>query len=224
MNKLDSIPPSLTHPTASHFDPSTLPPVAGRRRGPASRLIVLVPSSAGDDPNLPHRIWEIARSSGLNVLLLGLCSDYSEEYQLRRKLVTMAAIIKDSNVCTEIRIEHGNDWVGQVKNIYRSGDVIACYAGQRVGLMRRVLHEVLRSQLEAPIYILSSGQPIKDSKSKLLSQVSFWLGSLAIIGGFLWLEVRIVQLPQDWSHNLLLYLCVLVELVLLLLWNSIFTQ
>ena len=88
--------------------------------------------------------------------------------------------------------------------------------------MRRVLHEVLRSQLEAPIYILSADQPIKNSKPKLLSQASFWLGSLAIISGFLWLEVKIVQLPQDWTHNLLLYLCVLVEVGILLLWNSIF--
>jgi len=136
----------------------------------------------------------------------------------------MAAIINDSNICTDIRIEHGNDWVGQVKNIYRPGDVIACFAGQRVGLMQKLLHEVLRSQLESPIYILSANQPIKNSRSKSLLQASFWLGSLAIISGFLWLEVKIVQLPQDWTHNLLLYLCVFAEVGLLLLWNSIFTQ
>ena len=222
MTKLDLIPPSLIRPSTSHFDPSTLHPVAGQRRGPASRLIVLFTTSAGDDPGLPHRIWEFARSSGLNVLLFSLCDDYNEESQLRRKLVTMAAMISDSSICTDIRIEHGTDWVGSVKNIYRPGDVIACYAGQRVGLMRRALHEVLRSHLEAPIYILSADQPIKNSRSKRLLQAVFWLGSLAIIGAFLWLEVKIVQLPQDWAHNLLLYLCVFVEVGLLLLWNSIF--
>jgi hypothetical protein len=212
MTKLDSIPPSLIYPTSSHFD-----------RGPASRLIVLFPAQAGDYPSQSHRIWEIARSFGLNVLLLSLCSDSYEESQLRRQLIMMAAMISDSNICTDIRIEHGNDWVGQVKNIYRHGDLIACYAGQRVGLMQKLLHEVLRSQLEAPIYILSVDQPIKNSKPKLLSQISFWLGALAIIGGFLWLEVKIVQLPQDWALNLLIYLCVFVEVGLLLLWNSIFT-
>jgi hypothetical protein len=90
--------------------------------------------------------------------------------------------------------------------------------------MQKLLHEVLRSQLESPIYILSANQPIKNSRSKSLLQASFWLGSLAIISGFLWLEVKIVQLPQDWTHNLLLYLCVFAEVGLLLLWNSIFTQ
>jgi hypothetical protein len=221
MTKLDSIPPPLTYSTASHFDPST---GSGQRRGPANRLIILFPASAGDNPNQSHRIWEIARSAGLNVLLLSLCSDYYEESQLRRQLVSMAAMISDSNVCADIRIEHGNDWVGQVRNIYQPGDVIACYAGQRVGLRGRVLHDVLRSQLEAPIYILSVDQPIKNSRSKSLLQASFWSGALAIIGGFLWLEVKLVQLPQDWTHNLLLYLCVFVEIGLLVLWNSIFTQ
>lgn len=211
MTKLDSIPPSLIYPATSHFD-----------RGPANRLIVLFPASVGANANLSHRIWKIARTSGLNVLLLSLCNDYYEESQLRRQLVTMAALIGDGHICTDVRIEHGNDWVGQVKNIYRPGDVIACYAGQRVGLMQKLLHEVLRSQLEAPIYILSVDQPIKNSKPKLLSQVAFWLGALAMIGGFLWLEGQILQLPQDWIDNLLLYFGVLIEIGLLLLWNSIF--
>ena len=212
MTKLDSIPPSLTYSAAPHFN-----------RGPTSRLIVLVPTQAGDHPNQSHRIWEIARSFGLNVLLLSLCNDYYEESQLRRQLVTMAALIGDGHICADIRIEHGNDWARQVKNIYQPGDVLACFAGQRVGLMQKLLHEVLRSQLEAPIYILSADQPVKNAKPKLLLQASFWLGALAIISGFLWLEMQLAQLPQDWAHNLLLYFCVLVEVGLLLLWNSIFT-
>lgn len=213
MTKLDSIPPSLTYPTASHFN-----------SGPASRLIVLFPAQAGDNPNLSHRIWEIAKASGLNVSILSLCNDYYEESQLRRQLVMMAAMISDSNVCTDIRIEHGNDWVGKVKNTYRLGDVIACYAGQRIGLMQKPLHEVLRSQLEAPIYILSADRPIKNPGSNLYLQASFWLGSLIIIGGFFWVEVKLDQLPQDWAHSLLLYICVVVEIGLIWLWNSIFTQ
>jgi hypothetical protein len=85
------------------------------------------------------------------------------------------------------------------------------------------LDEVLQAQLDAPIYILSIGQPIKTNKPKFLSQLEFWLGALAIIGGFLWLEVKLAQLPQDWAHSLLLYLCVFAEFGILLLWNSIFT-
>lgn len=211
MNKLDSTPPSLTYPSAPHFD-----------RGPTNRLIVLFPAQAADSPNQSRRIWEIARSFGVNVLLLSLCDDYYEESQLRRQLIMMAAMIGDSHVCVDIKIDHGSDWLGSVKKIYRSGDVIACYAGQRVGLTQKPLHEILRLQWDATIYVLSEDQPIKNSKPKLLLQASYWLGALAIIGGFLWLEVELGQLPQDWAHNLLLYFCVLVEVGLLLLWNSIF--
>ena len=212
MTKLDSIPPSLTYRTPSHFD-----------RGPTNRLIVLFPAEAGDYPSQTHRIWEIARSSGLNVLILSICNDVYEESQLRRQLITMAAMISDAQICAEFQIDHGNDWVKQVKSIYRSGDVIACYAGQRVGLMQKPLHEVLRLQWDATIYVLSADHPIKNSKPKLLSQISFWVGALAIISGFLWLEVQLARLPQDWAHNLLLYLCVLLEMGILLLWNSIFS-
>ena len=213
MTKLDSIPPSLTHHAPSHFD-----------RGPTNRLIVLFPAQAGDSPNQSHRIWEIAASFGLNVLLLSLCDDYYEESQLRRQLITMAAMIGDAQICADIQIDHGDDWVKQLKSIYRSGDVIACYAGQRVGLMQKPLHEVLRLQWDATIYVLSADRPIKNSRPKLLSQASFWLGALGIISGFLWLEVHLAQLPQDWAQNLLLYLCVFVEIGLLLLWNSMFTS
>ena len=46
-------------------------------------------------------------------------------------------------------------------------DVAACYAGQRLGLMQKPLHEVLRLQWDATIYVLSAGQPIKNPKPKL---------------------------------------------------------
>jgi hypothetical protein len=101
--------------------------------------------------------------------------------------------------------------------------VIACYAGQRVGLMQKPLHEILRLQWDATIYVLSADEPIKNSKPKFISQVAFWLGALAIVGSFLWLEVNMVQLPQDWAHNFLFYLCVFVEIGILWSWNSFFT-
>lgn len=213
MTKLDSItqPSSLALPTASHLD-----------LGPGRRLIVLIPDAESDNFNVTRRIWEIASSLGLDVLLLSLCSDL-EEAQLRRKLVTMAAIIRDGRVSTEIMIQNGNDWIGQVKNIWRKGDVVACYAGQKVGLWRKSLDQILRSSLQAPIYILSDFHPVKNSRSTFLPQVFSWTGSLAIIGGFLWAELKITQLPQDWTHTLLLYICIFAEIGLIWIWNSIFT-
>jgi len=187
---------------------------------PERRLIVLFPASETDTPDLVHRIWEIARSLRLNVLLFSLSNDFEEEAQLRRKLITMAAVIKDPNVSTDIMIEQGNDWVRQVRKIWRAGDILACYAGQKVGLMRKSLDQVLRSSLEAPIYILSDYRPARNPNSSFISRVSSWLGSLGLIGGFLWAEVKIIQLPQDWAHTALLYFSVVVEIALVWAWNS----
>lgn len=221
MNKLDVSPPTFTLSPVSHSDAS-IRSASGPHPNPAPRLIVLFPASETDTPELEHRIWEIARSLHLNVLLLSLTSDYDEEAQLRRKLITMAAVIKDPNVSTEIMIEHGSDWVRQVRKVWRAGGIVACYAGQKVGLMRKPLDQILRSSLDATIYILSDVQPVRNPNSKFISQASGWLGSLAIIGGFLWAEVKIVQLPQDWAHTALIYGCIFVEIALIYLWNSLF--
>jgi hypothetical protein len=213
MNKLDA------KPLTPYF---AISPVFHSDLIPGRRLIVLFPASETDTPDLAHRIWEIARSLQLNVLLFSLSNDVGEESYLRRRLITMAAIIKDPNVSTDIMIERGNDWVGQVKKIWQSGDIVACYAGQKVGLMHRSLDQILRSSLEAPIYILSDYNTARNPNSSFISRASSWLGSLSIIGCFLWAEVKIVQLPKDWAHTALLYFSVIVEIALVWAWNSIF--
>jgi hypothetical protein len=222
MNKLDVSTPTFTLSPAAN---SEIPPypAQGQESEYVPRLIVLFPASEKDTPDLEHRIWEIARSMKLNVLLFSLITDFEEESQLRRKLVTMAAIIKDPYVSTEIMIEHGGDWVKQVRKVWRKGDIVACYAGQKVGIIRKSLDQILRSSLETPVYILSNYQPVKNRKSTFLSRVFFWLGSMAIIGGFLWAEVNIVQLPEEWTHTTLIYICIFVEVALIWLWNSLFT-
>lgn len=221
MNKFDSkpLPASIAFPAASHADlPISMNLVS------THRLIVLIPDAELGSANLPQRIWEIASSSGFDVLFLGLFSDPSHEAQLRRKLITIAAIIKDSNVCTDIMIKQGYDWVKEVKNIWQPGDVLACYAEQKIGLLRKPLDQVLQSNLETQIYNLSDHQPAQKTMSNLFSGASSWLGSLAIIGSFFWVEAKIVELPKDWTHTSLLYICIFIELGLIWLWNSISTQ
>ena len=212
MNKLDVISQTSAISPSSHVDPE-----------PAPRLIVLFPASEPDSPDLENRIWKIARSLQLNVLLLSVTNDFDEESHLRRKLITMAAIIKDPYVSTDILIEHGTDWVTQVKKLWQRGDIVACYTNQKVGIMRKALDEILRSSLNMPVYILADTQSVKSSKPGFLSQVLFWSGALAIIGGFFWAEAQFVKLPQDWAHSALIYVCVFAELAIISLWNSLFT-
>jgi len=212
MNKLD---------TTSHT--FMLSPIAHSDAETAHRLIVLFPATEIDTPDLEHRIWEIARSSHLNVLFLRGGGGGGGGGLLRRAGGGVAAMIKDPNVATDILIEHGSDWVGLVSKVWAKGDMVACYAGQKVGLMRKSLDQILKSNLETTVYILSNYQQDKNPSFKFLSQLLFWLGSVVIIGSFLWGEVKIVQLPPDWTHTALIYVCIFVEVALIYLWNSLFT-
>lgn len=211
MNKFDVSSPPFAISPASHSGSE-----------PAPRLIVLVPGSEFSNHDLENRIWEIARSLQLNVLLLSLTNDFDEEPRIRRRLITMAAMIKDPFVSTEFMIAPGNDWVGQVKMLWRKGDIVACYANQKVGIMRKALDQILRSSLNMPVYILADLQTVKNSESTFLSQLFFWLGSLGIVSGFFWVEAQLVKLPQDWAHTVLIYVCVFMEFAFIWLWNSLF--
>jgi hypothetical protein len=103
------------------------------------------------------------------------------------------------------------------------GDIVACYADQKVGMMHRPLDQILRSNLNMPVYFLADARSFKRPKPKFLSQILFWTGALAIIGGFFWAEAQLVKLPQDWAHSTLIYVCIFVELALISLWNSLFS-
>jgi len=201
---------------------SSLLPSAQLTSSPARRLVVLIPDAESINTDLTRRIWELASPSGLRVLFLSLCSDGSEEPNLRRQLVTLAAAIQDTKVSTEIRIEFGNDWIEKVKTVWRPGDALVCFAEQQAGLRHRPLSQVLNSTFEAPVYILSGlHPPPRGSRSGFLSQLVSWAGSIGIILGFFWIQVKIDQLPKDWAHTTLLCLSVLVEIGLIWLWNSL---
>ncbi len=53
-----------------------------------------------------------------------------------------------------------------------------------------------------------------------MDEIVSWLGSIAIIAGFFWLQVQIDQLNKGWGHTVLLLLSVLGEAYLIWLWNS----
>ncbi|MBI5842750.1 MAG: hypothetical protein HZB19_21880 [Chloroflexi bacterium] len=211
MNKLDSIPPTLSLSPASHFD-----------RGPARRLIVLVPESEADTANAARKIWELANALGSRVQFLGLSKDAASEPSLRRQMVTLSAMVGDGNVLVESKIEFGRDWLDMVKANWREGDVIACFAEQRAGLARRPLSQILESNLNATVYVLSGLCPPERSRSNRAFAAMAWTGSIGIILGFFWLQLKLTQLPQDWAHTSFLYLSILVEVGLIWMWNSLF--
>ena len=210
MNKPYSIPSCLT---LSH---TSLP-----GHEPARRLIVLVPDMESDYIPAIRRIWELANAQHARIQFLGLCKDAAKEPSLHRQLVTMLALMGDE-VSTEAKVEIGMSWVDAVKRNSQTGDMIVCFEEQRAGLLHRPLSQILESNLNFPVYILSGLYPQK-SKSNWLSEVIVWSGFIGIIICFCILQVKIVQLPKDWFQNVLFVLSLIPEFWLILVWNNLFS-
>jgi hypothetical protein len=210
MTQIDSIPPSLTSPTAS---------LSGLE--PARRLIVLVPDLEWDFIPAIHRIWDLADRQHARVLLLSLCRDSRHELSLRRALVILCAMVQDGRIPVETNVEIGINWVDVVKRNYQTGDTIVCFAEQRAGLLQKPLSQILESNLIIPVYVVS-GVYIPKPKSNRLAEVTAWLGSIGMIAGFGLLQVKIMQVSEGWFQTLLLILVVIFETWLIWVWDSRF--
>ena len=210
MTRLDSIPPS-----------STSFPTPLSKNEPARRLIVLVSDLESNYVPTIRRISELANAQCANVQFLGQCKDTRQELSLRRVLATMTMMMQLGGVSAEAKVEIGTNWVDIIKRNYQTGDMIVCFAEQRAGLLHRPLSQILKSNLNFPMYVLSGLDP-QIYKANWLSQVIAWSGSLGIIISFCILQVKIDQLPKDWFQNALLIFSIIPELWLILVWNNLF--
>jgi len=210
---------SFAMTTASSSDTSIMLKTGSMSAG---RLIVLVPADS-EYGAATRRIWELAVATGRHVQLLSLCKDRTKELSLRRQLILMSALVGDSRISTEAKVEIGANWVDAVERNYQTGDIIVCFAEQRAGLLQRPLNQILEANLDAPVYILSGLYTREYSSSNWVSQAIAWTGSIGIILGFFLLQSRIGLLPNDWTQTTLLILVVIFEFWLIWVWNNLFS-
>jgi hypothetical protein len=189
---------------------------------PGCQLIVLFPPSLPVSAPLASRILEIAQLKHANITLVSLTDGFDSESPTRCKLISLAGMVNFYGMAVDIQVEHGADWVGQAKRILQAGDSVVCFEGHKVGFPRRSLDDVLIKKLKAPTQKLTGFEPIQNPYPALLSQLAAWSGSLLLIGGFLWAEMKVTDLPKDWAHTALLYVLVVVEVILVGIWNSLF--
>ncbi|HXQ37397.1 MAG TPA: hypothetical protein VN843_25530 [Anaerolineales bacterium] len=224
MNKLDTkLQNSSSIPSVPHSDPATLPSVAGQRFEATHRLLVLVPDADLDYAAATRRVWELADELEARIQFISLYKDAARESSLRRQLVMMTAMVQDGNASAEAKVEFGNNWVNVVKSNLQTGDMIVCFAEQHTGLLYRPLSQILRSNLEAPIYILSGLYPQSPSRFNMLSLIALWTGLISIVSGSFLLQIRLVSLPRDWTQTILLIISVMAELWLIWVWNNFFS-
>ncbi len=189
---------------------------------PARRLVVLVPESLADSAGVARKIWEMANALEGRVQLIGLCKDVALEPSLRRQFVFLSAMVCDGFVSVESKIEFGSNWLKIVKSNWREGDVLVCFAGQNTGLMHRPLSQLIESNLKLNVFVLEGFFPSNPPRSNLLSSVIAWVGSLSIMAVFFWMQAQIIQLPEIWAQNALMYLSIPIEVGLIWGWNTLF--
>jgi hypothetical protein len=209
MNKLDAISPSVTL--------STLSPE------PANWLIVLVPGIEADLTTATQRIWELANAGSRRIRFIGLYENTAQELILRRQLANMSAMVNNTGIYTETETIPGNDCVEVVRARSQVGDLIVCFAEQRVGPLKRSLSSILQSSLDIPIYILSSTYLENDVHLSWWAPIFAWAGFIAILAGFFLVQVRLHHLVEGWSRSAFVLTSVCLELWMIWVWNKLFS-
>lgn len=211
MNKLDVSPPTLTVSPASFSDPQ-----------PVRRLIVLVPESEVDSALAVRKIWELANALESRVQFLGLSKDAANESALRRQLVTLSAMVRDENIQVDSKIESGMNWLSVVKSEFREGDMIVCFEEQRSGITRRPLSQLLQTNLSVTVYVINGTLPHREyNRPRWLTNLIAWGGSLGIIAGFFWLQIKLGA-SSGAVADALLYISLFVEAGSIWAWNILF--
>ena len=191
-------------------------------RQPKARVI-LVASDVEQDALLAARILPLARARGLDVLLFGLSAGERQEDQLRRKLALLAAFIRDGGTRVEIMVEHGGGWLERLKTLISSDDVLACPGAMTPPNTSQPLVDVLSSRLRLPVNVFDVSEPVEPRGSPFVPGLVPWLLSIAVILGFLWLQIRITQSGATGFSAILLVALVPLEIALIWLCNSLFS-
>lgn len=195
------------------------PPPSGIRE--ARHLIVPVTSLDTETTLVARRLWDLAEGTGSDIRLVGLCNDPEQEPSLRRILVSLAAMVNYGQISAELEIVICRDWVTAVRSRCQPGDMVVCLDEGPAGRLRKPLSQLLQPALNVPLYILSDVSSQSNSPTNAKSETIVWIGFLAIILGFLVLQIRIYQVANDWQTTLGLISTVL-EFWAIWKWSNLF--
>lgn len=211
--------PSLAFKTSDSPEPLL---VAGHFAPNVRRLVVLIPDVDTNEPELAHQLWQMASTHELAVLLLGTFEDVRREPRARRRLTTLAALMRDERLQVETRLEAGQGWLVAIRNVLAGGDLVVCHAEQQIarfGLGREPLSHWLMAKLGQPIFELAGFYPeLPPDYPGPFNQLITIGVPIIIIAAFTVLEVFIHRLIAANIYILAMSLAVIVEYGLVGAW------
>jgi hypothetical protein len=185
------------------------------------RLMILVPGPEADLTSVTRRVWELARATRATVLFLGLCNNAEDELVLKRTLVTASALMNSAGIASESETAASKNWLDVVQSRLQPSDMIVCSQGSSPDSHQKFLNPILQADLGVPLYMLSRTQMQGTARPAWLVSAAAWIGSLAILIAFFWLQVKIDQLAGEWSRALQL-VSIPLEFALIWIWNHQF--
>lgn len=188
-------------------------------------LIVLIPPVEFDPSLAAAKIWETAHANTINnVLLVGLCDQTEHEPAVRRNLVTLAALVGINTISIDTKIGYANNWLSIVRNEWREGDLITYFSDTNPMFSTVPLGELIEKHFTGVICRFSALRPIETyTRPEWLTGIELWLGFLAIVLGFFWVQARLSLLPHTWFYEFLLSISIVAEFFTLSVWNTLFS-
>ncbi len=212
MNKIDA---QIRMETLTSF------PAVAADQVPATPRLVVIVSEVADEALLASQILSLAQARHVKILILGVSENLALEIELQRKLITLAAFIRGSGARVQVQMERGRNWMQSLRSTIRSEDLVACCVEDPAGAFRVPLSDILASQLALPVYVFSAPERSGTRRPGLAARLAPWLGSAAIILGFLWLQIRLALVGDSAGSSAWLLLSVAAEVALIWGWNSI---
>ena len=202
-----------------------LPPRLGVLRRPVGaslvtidRLVVPVPSSDLDEAAFGQLVWRLATGADFGVLLLAKVREPQEELMIRRRLTTLAALMRRRLRPVETAVVYESTWIRAVRQVRRPGDVVVCPAKEprAGGRARRTLADKVVVEVKMPVYLLDEFRPDLDPRPTFrLVRILAWAAPLSLLAIFGGVQIQIVIQTQGWLQTLLLVTTVGLELVTL---------
>jgi hypothetical protein len=189
------------------------------------RLVVLVPYMDVEEIKFAREIRSLAVSERTPVTLVTLVSDADSELSAKRRLATMASLVRDPLFKLDTMILWGSSWLRPLRKILNPGDLIICPAEVTVSknlFNRQPLGKVLENSLPVPVYILEGFfQDNPPAAISLIRKVLFWAVTLMTFAGFFKLGAEIELTSTGWPGQFILVVLVFLEAGILYFWTSL---
>lgn len=185
------------------------------------RMIVMIPT--GNDLHQTLRwLKKSTKSFPSKILLLAVNSNGLDEVTTQEQLEVLASALKNERRVVATGIANGRRWLSKIEQIVCEGDLLLLFENNSANLETGRMVQEIKNRLRVPVLAISHHHDPSFGRSKFWSQLIEWLGVLGIVFGFLVIQLKIMQTPNNWTQTVLLCASVITEFFLLTWWNSFF--